>query len=345
MRIAVIGAGAVGSVLGALLSREGHDIVLIGRAAHVEAIQTGGLQIDGCLGSFTAPVAAAERLDERPDLALLTVKTQDVTDAVRQNMAYLAGVPLVTLQNGVRSDELVAALLPREQILSGVVQMHATYLMPGHATLVYRGGLLIGRAFGARDAQVENVARLLNQVIPTGVTANVRGAHWLKLLINLNNALPALTNLDMRQVYGEPYLLRLAVLLMREGLMVVDRAEIRLESIPNVSVGLFRLMSWLPMNLATRLTAAKLRQMQTAFPVLGSTLQSLRRGKRTEIDYLNGEIVHMGAEVGVPTPVNAKIIELTHRVEQTGRFLPANDIRLACEGVAQSMSIGGHVHT
>jgi 2-dehydropantoate 2-reductase len=330
MRIAVIGAGAVGSVLGALLSRAGHDLVLVGRNPHVAAIRAEGLQVDGCLGTFAAHVAAVETLDTRPELALLAVKTQDVCAAVEQNLAFLAGVPLVTLQNGVRSDDFVVTLLPREQILSGVVQLHATYLTPGHATLLYRGSILLGRAFGPRDKQTEEIAQLLNQAVPTRVSDHIRGARWLKLLVNLNNALPALTGRSMHQVYADPFLLQLAVSLMREGLRVVDQAGIRLESLSDVSVGLFRLMRWLPMPLAARLTAAKLRQMQTPWPLLGSTLQSVRRGKQTEIEYLNGEIVRLGVQVGVPTPLNAMAVELTHRVEQTGHFLSVDEIRLAC---------------
>lgn len=333
MRIAMIGAGAVGSVLGALLSRAGHDVTLVGRAPHVTAIRSQGLQVDGCMGDFVASVNAVETLSSHPDLAFLTTKTQDVVAAVQSQRDFLSDVPLVTMQNGIRSDELVATLLPREHILSGVVQLHATYLTPGHVTLLYQGGLVLGRAFGPRDAEVEEITQLLNQVIPTRATDNILGAHWLKLLINLNNVLPALTNLDMHKVYADPYLLRLAVLLMREGLQVADGAKVRLESLFDISVGLFRLMSWLPMNLATRLTAAKLRQMQTPWPLLGSTLQSLRRGKQTEIDYLNGEIVRTGAEFGVPTPFNAKMLSLTHSVEETGRFYSPDDLRLACQEI------------
>jgi 2-dehydropantoate 2-reductase len=334
MRIAVIGAGAVGSILGALLSRENYEVTLVGRAPHVTAIQEKGLQVDGCLGAFVAQVEAVESLAFRPDLALLAVKTQDVIAAIQSQRAFLTDVPLVTLQNGIRSDEFVATLLPREQLLSGVVQLHATYLSPGQVTLVYQGGLIVGRAFGPRDQEVEDVAHLLNQVVPTRVTDNIHGAHWLKLLINLNNALPAVTNLEMRQVYADPYLLRLAVSLMREGIQVADRANIQLESLYDVSSGLVRLMRWLPMPLATRLTAAKLRQMQTPWPLLGSTLQSLRRGKQTEIEFLNGEIVRTGAHLGIPTPLNAKIVELTHEVEQSGKFFTPDEIRLAYQNDA-----------
>ena len=133
-KIAVIGAGAIGSLIGGLLARAGEDVTLIARQAQVEAINAQGLRIDGLLGKLTIPVRAAETLDFQPDLALLAVKTQDVEAACRQVAAYVRAIPIVTLQNGVRSDEIVATLLPRENIISGVVLFNAQFLEPGKVT-------------------------------------------------------------------------------------------------------------------------------------------------------------------------------------------------------------------
>ncbi|MGZ6230697.1 MAG: ketopantoate reductase family protein [Syntrophales bacterium] len=328
-RIAVIGAGAVGSALGALLHRTGQRVVLICRPAHVAAIRHYGLQVDGDMGYFIAPIEAAETLDFRPDLALLTVKTQDVIAAVKANHGFLNDVPVVTFQNGVRSDGLVASILPREQILSAVVLMHVTYLLPGKVTVVHQGELILGRPFGARDSKLEDVAHILNQAVPTRVTDNIQGAHWLKLIVNLNNALPAITNFTMSQVYANTSLRNLAVGLMREGLRVIDRADIRLESLPEVSVGLTRLINWMPSGIAGRIAAAKVRRLTTVWPLWGSTLQSIQRGRPTEIDYLNGEIMELGKRYGVVTPLNSRIVELVHQVERTGQFLSVEEIRQA----------------
>jgi 2-dehydropantoate 2-reductase len=328
-RIAVIGAGAVGSALGALLHRSGQNVVLIARPAHTAAIRERGLRVDGDTGEFVAPVEAAETLSFRPDLALLTVKTQDVVAAVKANQGFLNDVPIVTFQNGIHSDVLVATLLPREQILSAVVLMHATYLLPGKVTVVYRGKLILGRPYGLRDSKLEDVAHILNQVVPTRVTDNIQGAHWLKLIVNLNNALPAITNHTMSQVYASVFLRDIAVGLMREGLRVIDRGNIRLESLPDVSVGLSRLMSWMPSGIAGRIAAVKVRRLSTVWPLWGSTLQSIQRGRPTEIDYLNGEIMELGKRCGEVTPLNAKMVELVHQVEQTGQFFSVEEIRQA----------------
>jgi len=328
-RIAVIGAGAVGSALGALLHRAGQNVVLIARPAHVAAIRQDGLRVDGETGSFIAPVEASETLNFRPELALLTAKTQDVLAAVKANQTFLCDVPVVTFQNGVRSDELVASILPREQILSAVVLMHVTYLLPGKVTVVYRGKLILGRPFGPRDSKLEEVAHVINQAVPTLVTDNIQGAHWLKLIVNLNNALPAITNFTLSQVYANTSLRNLAVGLMREGLRVIDRANIRLESLPEVSVGLTRLINWMPSGIAGRIAAAKVRRLSTVWPLWGSTLQSIQRGRPTEIDYLNGEIMKLGKRYGEVTPLNTKMVELVHQVERTGKSLSVEEIQRA----------------
>ena len=328
-RIAVIGAGAVGSALGALLHRAGQNVVLVARPAHVAAIRHDGLQVDGVMGSFIASTEASETLNFQPDLALLTVKAQDVVTVVKANQAFLNGVPVVAFQNGTHSDELVASILPREQILSAVVTMNAAYLLPGKVTVAIRGNLTIGRPFNTRDGKLEEVTHILNQAIPTRITDNIKGAHWLKLIINLNNALPAITNHTMSQVYTDTYLRNLAVRVMREGQRIIGRANIHLESLPEVSVGLTNLLYMLPLGIAGRIVAKKYRRMITEWPLWSSTLQSILRHRPAEIDYLNGEIVELGKRCGEATPLNTKIVELVHQVEHTGQFLSAEEIRQA----------------
>ncbi|OGP85859.1 MAG: hypothetical protein A2Z08_01960, partial [Deltaproteobacteria bacterium RBG_16_54_11] len=305
------------------------DVTLIGRPKQIAAIRKHGLQLDGALGRFIVQVPAAGQLDFRPELALLAVKTQDVVTAVQVSLPLLTDTPLVTLQNGLRSDDLVAGVLPPHRIVSAVVSIIATYLTPGIVTIVSPGSLVIGHPFATTETILPRVAEILNQAIPTQISANIRGAHWLKLLVNVNNALPAITNFTVQEVYADPYLSRLVIRLLREGLAVVQRAGIKLESLPDVSVALIRLLGRLPVRLAARLASAKVRRTVSDAPIFGSTLQSLRRHRLTEIDYLNGEIVRLGAEAGVPTPLNAIMVAMVHHVEENGRFYGVSAIREA----------------
>ncbi len=328
-RIAIIGAGAIGCTLGALLSRAGQAVALIGRSPQVEVIRRKGLQVEGVLGTFTVQVATAETLDFQPDIAFLTVKTQDVVAAVQANLRFLANALVVTFQNGVRSDELVSTLIPVAQIISAVVTISASYLTPGIVTVLYPGSLVIGRPFTPVDDSVKAVAAILHRVAPTRVSTNIRGARWLKLIINLNNALPALTNMSLAQIYRDPYMRQLGVQVMREGLRIAQGAGIRLESLPDAPALLIQLLGRFPVSLAGRMLARSAQRLERQQPVFGSTHQSLRRGRPTEIDYLNGEIVRVGEQLKIPTPFNARIVDLVHQVEQTGEFLTTDAIRSA----------------
>jgi len=111
MRIAIIGAGAIGSVIGGLLSKSGEDVTLIGRKPHVDAVNRNGLVLDGEAGRIVIQVKAAEDLDFKPELAWLTVKAQDVVSSVRKVQTFLFGPLVVPMQNGVQSDDQLAELL------------------------------------------------------------------------------------------------------------------------------------------------------------------------------------------------------------------------------------------
>jgi 2-dehydropantoate 2-reductase len=222
---------------------------------------------------------------------------------------------------------LVATRLPREQIISVVVNTGASYLTPGTVTVSYTGSLIVGRPFGPLDSQVETLAGLLGAVIPTRVSSNILGAHWLKLIINLNNAFPAITNWTIPQVYADPYLRQLSIRVMREGLAVVKGAGIQLESLADVSVNSIRMLGILPIPLASLFLVSSNRRLKSEWPLLGSTLQSLRRGRPTEIDYLNGEIVRVGQQHNTPTPLNAAIVAMVHQIEKTGQYLKVEAIQ------------------
>jgi 2-dehydropantoate 2-reductase len=294
MRIAILGAGAVGSVLGSLLWQAGEDVVLVGRAAHVAAIRAAGLAVEGVLGGFNATPHAEERLTTRPDLALLTVKTQDVVAVLRDNAAMLDGVPIVALQNGLAAERLAATVVPANQLVSGVVSLHAQHLVPGHVVLMQSEGLTIGRSGGENDAIVERIRAVLDKAVPTTVSSNIQGVRWTKLVVNLTHVLPALTNATLRQVYRQRFLRRLAVGLMREGIAVAQRSGVRLEPLPGTPVPLILLVRLLPAVLAGAIAARKAARLETRWPVKGPTWQSVARARPTEVGYLNGEIVRLG---------------------------------------------------
>lgn len=327
MKIAVIGAGAVGSVIGGLLSKVGEDVTLVGRKPHVDAINQNGLTLERASGKIVIQVKAAENLDFKLDLALLTVKAQDVVSLVRKAQVFLSGIQVVTMQNGVRSDDQVAGLLGKENIISSVVTFNGQFLEPGKALYSIpfsKTALLIGEPFGNKGNRLQTLSALLNKAIGTDIGEDIRAAHWTKLIWNLQTAVPAVTGLSYQDSYQYPKVRELTISLLKEGLKVIKAAGIKTADVPGFPMEPIETMARESLPIASSMLK-KMAESLGKVPVLGSTLQSIKRGTSTEVDYLNGEIVNLGKKIGVPTPANSLMVELVHQIETTGKFLTVDE--------------------
>jgi len=319
----------VGGVVAARLAQAGLDVTLVARTAYATTLQQNGLTLTSRGAAAVRHVRVADRLDFAPDLLILAVKTQDLRGACESVRGWAKDATVLTMQNGLRAEEIAAEVLGAERIVGAVVLFDAVCLEPGQVTLNRDGLLLVGSPTG-NPTEARRVADILSPGIATRVVTNLRACRWTKLLVNLNNAIPAVTGLPVQPAYAEPGLPTLAVRMMREGLAVADAARAVVASIPWASVPLIRALSLLPVGIASRILVRKARKLLGDTPTLGSTLQSIRRGRPTEIDYLNGEIVGLGRKLGTPTPVNAALVAAVHEVEATGRFLsPAELLRRA----------------
>jgi 2-dehydropantoate 2-reductase len=328
MKIAVIGAGAIGSVIGGLLSRAGEDVTLIGRKPHVDAVNRNGLVLEKESGRIVIKVKAAENLDFKPDLALLTVKAQDVESSVRKAHPFLSSTRVVTMQNGVRSDDQAAGLLGKENIISSVVTFNGQFLEPGKALYSIpfsRTALLIGEPFGSKGSRLETLSALLNKALGTDKSVDIRAAHWTKLIWNLQTAVPAVTGLSYQESYQYPKVRELSINLLTEGLNVIISAGIKTADVPGFPMEPIETMARESLPIASTLLK-KIAESLGKVPVLGSTLQSVKRGTSTEVDYLNGEIVNLGKKMCIPTPANSLMVELVHQVETIGKFLTVDDL-------------------
>jgi 2-dehydropantoate 2-reductase len=328
MKIAVIGAGAIGSVIGGLLSKAGEEVTLIGRKPHVDAANRNGLVLEGESGRNVIKVKAAEDLDFKPDLALLTVKAQDVESSVKKTQLLLSSTQLVTMQNGVQSDDQAAGLLGKENIISSVVTFNGQFLEPGKISYSIPFGktaLLIGEPFGNKGDRLQTLSTFLNKAIGTDISEDIRDAHWTKLIWNLQTAVPAVTGLSYQDSYQYPEVRELTVNLLKEGLKVIKAAGIKAAAVPGFPMEPIETMAGEPLPVASTLLK-KMAESLGKVPVLGSTLQSIKRGKSTEVDYLNGEVVNLGKKTGILTPANSLIVELVHQIETTGKFLTVDDL-------------------
>lgn len=293
MRIGVMGAGAVGCYYGAMLALAGHEVRLVGRPAHVEAMRRDGLRLEMKSQLRSVPVEASTdaALLRGTELVLFCVKSTDTERAAAAMAAHLEpGTVVLSLQNGVDNAERLAGALPRE-VIAAVVYVATEMAGPGQVRHHGRGELVIGTS-----ASSERMAALLRAAgVPVDVSDNVAGALWAKLIVNCAyNALSAITQLPYgRLVQGEGVM---AVMrdVVDECLAVASAAHVRVPGDP-----------W----------QAVQRIAQTMPGQLSSTAQDLARGKPTEIGHLNGFVARRGEALGVATPVNRALTALVRLLE------------------------------
>ncbi|HEY1091072.1 MAG TPA: 2-dehydropantoate 2-reductase [Burkholderiaceae bacterium] len=281
MKIAVMGAGAVGCYYGGMLARAGHAVTLIGRPEHVGAIRRDGLWLDTQSFEAHVTVEASTELSavHGAELLLFCVKSMDTESVGMQLRPHLAPhATVLTLQNGADNAERLQAVIPQE-VGATVVYVGAGMAGPGHVRHFGRGELLLAPV--RRGAEL---AELFSKAgIPTQVSDNVTGALWTKLLINCAyNALSAITQLPYGRLVegvGVGAVMNDAV---QEGLAVAKARGVQIAGDIDAAVR----------NIATSMAGQ-----------FSSTAQDLARGKPSEIDHLNGYLVRQGEALGVPTPV------------------------------------------
>ncbi|TPW70734.1 ketopantoate reductase family protein [Schumannella sp. 10F1B-5-1] len=325
MRIGIIGAGAIGGTIAALLDRGGHDVAVTARGEHLAAIRRDGLLLTGGWGEHRALLDAGEVLTGRFDLVVATTKAAAAEKALGMNAAALGdGVPLVVVQNGLDGIAVARRAAPRAEAIGALSLIAASFLVPGEVTVTAPLPTVLGREPGADPAPLRFAADLLGQVMPIETVDDLRGAQWTKLLINHVNALPAITGLSVQQVVADPRLRRILTASMRETVRLARALGIRFAPLRGLTDARLGLLGAAPLALGGLLPRAMARQMGDV-PNPGSTLQSIRRGQPTEIDALNGAVVREAAAAGRTAPISAALTALVHEVEQGG-FLPVDEV-------------------
>ncbi len=325
MKIAVIGAGAIGALVAGYLSKADIDITLVARSRDISVIRENGLIIEGARGKMAVPVRVADRLEKGADLVIIAVKTQDIAATLSDNAPALGGVLVLAVQNGVRAEEILSEFVPREKIISSVVLFGATYLEPGKVVHNFEGDWLMGKAFAPNDEEMKTIGNLLANASSVHITEEIKGMKWLKLFLNLNNCLPALTGKSMQETFSHLEICKLSIRLLDEALQVVDRAGVELESLPDFPIDRLRGLTAMPLGKASEIFSQTMTNLSKE-PLYGSILQSIKRGKPSEIDYFNGEIVRLGGKIGAAAPLNEKMVRMVHMVEGGGEFSRPEEI-------------------
>jgi 2-dehydropantoate 2-reductase len=305
IRVAVLGAGAVGSYFGGMLARAGSQVTLIGRPAHVEAIRAGGLFLDAASFQERVAIGASAEVSAArdADVILFCVKTTDTEEAARSLAPHVsAGAIVVSLQNGVDNVGRIRAASGIDA-LPAVVYVAAALPEPGHVKHLGRGELVVGELkdggspASSRGDRTERVTSLFTSAkVPCRVSPDISVDQWTKFIMNCaGNAVTAITqtsyaaagrNLQTREVMSQ---------VIAETVAVARASGVALPEVDFIGMGL--------------------KFIESIGYATSSTAQDLARGKRTEIDSLNGYVVRRGKELGIATPASFTLFALVKLLE------------------------------
>lgn len=304
MKIAILGAGALGCAIGAALTEGGHETWLISRSpAHVNAMRGEGLRVDDAQGTRRIPVLAATQAAEVgvAELVIVLVKSFQ-TDAAMRGAAALVGPDtlVLSLQNGLGHEEILADIVGRERVLAGKTYVGGVLRGPGHIQSGVVGkATYIGELDGRVTPRVQAIADAFNAAgLATTVSENIVGTMWDKLLVNVaTGALTGITRLTYGQLYDDALLKATSLAAVAEAIAAAQAAGVKLS-----------------MTDPEQAWALAAEGLPAAFKT--SMLQSLEKGSVTEIDFINGSVVRYGQQYGVPTPVNATLVACIKGIER-----------------------------
>ncbi len=295
MNIAVIGAGAMGSLFGALLAEAGERVTLLDiRRDHVDAVNAGGIDVETAASRRNVRVKATVDPDSvgAVDLSIVFVKSTQ-TAAAAQTAARLSGrsSPVLTLQNGMGNADALAETLNPSRVIAGTTSHGATFLGPGAIRHAGAGDTVIGPWSASGMADAQSVAGVFNRAgIVTRVVADVRSVMWAKLLINVGiNAITALTGIKNGELLDLEQTRRLSREAVQEAMAVADTQGVVIDGDP----------------------VAKVFQVTAATGANRSSMgQDVDNCRQTEIAAINGFIVRTARRAGVPVPVNRTLAAL-----------------------------------
>jgi 2-dehydropantoate 2-reductase len=310
-KIAVLGAGALGSYFGARLARAGLDVTLIGRSGHVDAIKRDGLLLQS--GDAEERIAIGATTDMAAlggaSVVLFCVKSLDTEDAAAKMAPHLAPDAIIlSLQNGVDNAERIR-LHVSNQVIPVLVYIGANIPAPGHVRHTGGAHLIVGQLaeFRGRDAE----GRLLDEIVAlftraglaVRISGDIEADLWTKLVMNCAyNAICALCSAPYGRIVASPEVVEVMREVVAEVVLVARAKGVEL-----------------PGDIADRAIKFADAMPQT----MSSTAQDIAKGKRTEIDHLNGYVARQGEALDIPTPVNRTLSALTKLLEQTRSASPA----------------------
>lgn len=330
-RICVIGPGAIGGVVAAILSREACNIHLVAKYPELaEKISSKGIEVDGFCGRLTMPIPSVARPGELSgtfDYVLIATKADGLLESAREILPFLhENSRVVSMQNGICGD-ILAGVVGEKRTIGCVVGFGSTMVEPGKIKMTSGGELVIGNWHRGPDQELEELQKILNHVVETRITSEIFQELYSKMIIN-----SCITTLGVicGQSLGEMLFSRKArnlfIEIIREAVAVADAMKIKVPPGARGKLDYYRFLapgplSGLKRHLTIRVIGMKYRRLKS------SSLQSLKRGRKTEVYNYNGYIASKGKELGVATPVNIQLTAMVSEIENGKRKIAPENFR------------------
>ncbi len=324
-RVLVMGAGGIGGIVAGSLAAIGVDVVAVSTNPAIQAaIAQDGFRLhdEGRERKVAGKVAAAPPAGERFDVVVLATQPPQVEDAARTAAPALAdGGVMVVLQNGL-CEARVARIVGGDRVLGAIVAWGASMPAPGRYDRTAAGGFTVGRLSGPPDEACRRVGDLLEAIGPVTLTDNLWGARWSKLALNCAvSSLGTIAGERLGPLIRVRRYRRLALEIMTEVVAVARVEQVKLEKVAGTLD-----LEWIALTERERTTrgSAGLTAKHALLLAVGlryrrmrsSMLAAIERGRVPAVDFLNGEVAERGRAHGVPTPLNARIVELVHAIAE-----------------------------
>jgi len=327
-KILIIGAGAIGGVTAGILSRAGYSVTLVCKYPELaEKINNEGLKISGYKGDFYRKLPAVpviKDLEGKFDFVLIATKATDMPDAAKQVLPFLKEDSLVvSMQNGICEDEL-AAIVGENRTIGCVVGWGATMLQPGELEMTSSGEFVIGTLDGKQPRMLSDLKTTLNEVVPVRISKNIYGDLYAKLITNsCITTLGAVSGQLLGELLKQRKVRNIFIEIIREAIKVSKAMQLKVEPYGKLDFYNFvkteGFMADIKRHAIIYFIGLKYKRLKS------SSLQSLERGKKTEIDYFNGYISRKALEFEIETPVNSALTRMVKEIEMGKRTIaPGN---------------------
>lgn len=321
MRVGILGVGSLGTIIGALMTKNGQEVDLIDVSKeNVDALNQNGATITGFL-DLTVPVKALQldNLNGKYDLIFLLTKQTNNAVALPAILPFLHDHSTVcTLQNGI-PEERVASFIGRERTVGGAVGFGATWIRPGVSALtstieaVEKFGFEIGEISGEVTPRIEQVQKVLSKAGGTVILTNLMGIRWTKVLMNATfSGMSAALGCTFGQVLDSEKAMTCLAYIADETIKVCHQLGLRMVEMQGLDMEKFELHS--KADIPGKMPMYH-QGWDRHYDLEASMLQDLQKGRPTEIDYINGVVAENGCKTGIKTPFNDKVIELVKEAE------------------------------